>query len=169
MALAVLAAGGLRAVLPPELRSGDARWAFVVVLFALLAILIGGDPGRIDRDSRWLRALTRTLIGVVSLVNASAAIRLVVGSEHLEVARDAERRHGPSRRPGRAVPVRAGRDHPALAPCRASCRSCSPCLDSEVFSTVPPNLLIASTALSGVTFSTIKNSADVPGWSIPRT
>jgi hypothetical protein len=79
MALAVLAAGGLRAVLPPELRSGDARWAFVVVLFALLAILIAGDPGRIDRDSRWLRTLTGTLIGVISLVNASAAVRLVVG------------------------------------------------------------------------------------------
>jgi hypothetical protein len=55
MTLAVLAAGGLRAVLPPELRSGDARWAFAVVLFALLAILIIGDPGRVDRDSRWLR------------------------------------------------------------------------------------------------------------------
>ena len=77
-------------------------------------------------------------------------------------------RHGPPR-PGRAVPVRAGRSYPALAPCRASCRSFSPSLDSEVFSTVPPNLLIASTALSGVTFSTIKNNADVPGLSIPRT
>ena len=30
-------------------------------------------------------------------------------------------------------------------------------------STVPPDLLIASTALSGVTFSTIKNKAEVPG------
>jgi hypothetical protein len=79
MALAVLAAGGLRAVLPPELRSGDARWAFVVVVFALLAILIIGDPGRIDRDSRWLRALTGTLIGLISVVNASAAVRLVAG------------------------------------------------------------------------------------------
>jgi hypothetical protein len=79
MALAVLAAGGLRAVLPPALRSGDARWAFVVVVFALLAILIIGDPGRIDRDSRWLRALTGTLIGLISVVNASAAVRLVAG------------------------------------------------------------------------------------------
>jgi hypothetical protein len=75
----VLAAGGLRAVLPPALRSGDARWAFVVVVFALLAILIIGDPGRIDRDSRWLRALTGTLIGLISVVNASAAVRLVAG------------------------------------------------------------------------------------------
>jgi hypothetical protein len=79
MALAVLAAGGLRAVLPSELRSGDARWVFVVVVFALLAILIIGDPGRIDRDSRWLRALTGTLIGLISVVNASAAVRLVAG------------------------------------------------------------------------------------------
>ena len=36
-------------------------------------------------------------------------------------------------------------------------------LDSEVFRTVPPYLLIASTALSGVTFSSLKNSAEVPG------
>jgi hypothetical protein len=79
MALAALAAGGLRAVLPPELRSGDARWAFGVVVFALLVILIVGDPGRIDRDSRWLRALTGTLIGLISVVNASAAVRLVAG------------------------------------------------------------------------------------------
>jgi len=79
MALAVLAAGGLRAVLPPELRNGDARWAFVLVVFALLAILVIGDPGRIDRDSTWLRAATGTLIGLISAVNASAAVRLVAG------------------------------------------------------------------------------------------
>jgi hypothetical protein len=80
MALAVLAAGGLRAALPPELRSGDARWVFVVVvLVPLLAVMIIGDPGRIDRDSTWLRVLTGTLIGLISAVNASAAVRLVAG------------------------------------------------------------------------------------------
>jgi hypothetical protein len=79
MALAVLAAGGLRAVLPPELRNGDARWVFVLVVCALLAVLVIGDPGRIDRDSAWLRAGTGTLIGLISLVNASAAVRLVAG------------------------------------------------------------------------------------------
>ncbi len=77
MALAVLATAGLRAILPPQLRAGDARWAFAVLLVVLLAIIIIGDPGRIDRDSAWLRALTGTLIGVISVVNASAAVRLV--------------------------------------------------------------------------------------------
>jgi hypothetical protein len=79
MAVAVLAAGGLRAALPSQLRSGDARWVFVLVLVALLAILVIGDPGRIDRDSTWLRAMTGTLIGLISAVNAAAAIRLVAG------------------------------------------------------------------------------------------
>src|SRR6266702_6910383 len=79
MALAVLATGGLRAVLPDEIRGVDARWAFVVVLVVLMGVIIIGDPGRIDRDSTWLRALTGTLIGVISAVNASAAVRLVAG------------------------------------------------------------------------------------------
>ena len=79
MALAVLAAGGLRAVLPSQLRNGDTRWAFIVVVTALLAILVIGDPGRIDRDSTWLRVMTGSLIGVISAVNAAAAVRLVAG------------------------------------------------------------------------------------------
>jgi hypothetical protein len=77
MALAVLVAGGLRAVLPAELRAGDSRWLVAVVVFALLAALIIGDPGRIDRDASWLRVLTGTMIGLISLVNAIAAVRLV--------------------------------------------------------------------------------------------
>jgi hypothetical protein len=79
MALAVLAAGGLRAALPPQLRSGDARWLFIVVVVGLLVVLILGDPGRIDRDSASLRLLTGTLIGLISAVNAVAAVRLVAG------------------------------------------------------------------------------------------
>ena len=82
MALAVLAAGGLRAALPSQLRNGDARWAFIVVIVVLLGVLIIGDPGRIDRDSTWLRVLTGTLIGLISAVNAAAAIRLVAGIIH---------------------------------------------------------------------------------------
>lgn len=77
MALAVLAAGGLRAVLPVQLRAGDARWVSIVIALVLLAALIIGDPGRIDRDSTWLRVLTGTLIGLITVVNATAAVRLV--------------------------------------------------------------------------------------------
>jgi hypothetical protein len=79
MAVAVMAAGGLRAGLPSQLRDGDARWVFVVVVAALLAVLVVGDPGRIDRDSSWLRVMTGTLIGLISVVNATAAVRLVAG------------------------------------------------------------------------------------------
>src|ERR1700750_2609668 len=79
MALAVLAAGGLRAALPPELRNGDTRWAFIAVVVVLLVILVIGDPGRIDRESRWLRVLTGSLTGLITAVNASAAVRLVAG------------------------------------------------------------------------------------------
>lgn len=83
MALAVLAAAGLRAALPAELRDGDARWAFAVIVVVLLAVLVIGDPGRIDRDSAWLRVMTGTLIGLISAVNAAAAIRLVAGIIHV--------------------------------------------------------------------------------------
>jgi hypothetical protein len=79
MALAVLATAGLRAALPSELRSGDGRWVFGAVVVVLLAVLIVGDPGRIDRDSAWLRVMTGTLIGLISAVNAAAAVRLVAG------------------------------------------------------------------------------------------
>ena len=78
MALAVIVTGLLRATLPPELRNGDARWLFLVLVTALLITLIVGDPGRIDRDLPWLRILTSSLIGVITLANADAAIRLVV-------------------------------------------------------------------------------------------
>ena len=78
MALAVVATGLLRASLPPQLRNGDARWLFLVVLIGLLGALIIGDPGRIDRDVPWLRVLTNCLIAVITVANASAAIRLVV-------------------------------------------------------------------------------------------
>ncbi len=69
MALAVLAAGGLRAALPAQLRNGDARWAFVAILVLLLII---GDPGPIDRDSVLLRVMTGTLIGLIAVVNVAA-------------------------------------------------------------------------------------------------
>jgi uncharacterized membrane protein len=79
MAIAVVAAGLLRATLPHELRNGDAAWLFLIIVLVLLAVLIIGDPGRIDRDRPWLHNLTSVLIGLISLANADAAVRLVVG------------------------------------------------------------------------------------------
>ncbi|HEX4433879.1 MAG TPA: hypothetical protein VH012_03555 [Acidimicrobiales bacterium] len=79
MAVAVVATGLLRAALPHELRNGDAAWLFLVLVVGLLAVLIIGDPGRIDRDRRWLHNLTSVLIGLISVANADAAIRLVIG------------------------------------------------------------------------------------------
>lgn len=79
MAVAVVIAGLLRAVLPSELRDGDARWLFLTVVTVLLIAIVGGDPGRIDRDLRPVRVLTGVLIGLISVVNASAAGRLVAG------------------------------------------------------------------------------------------
>ena len=79
MALAVIATGLLRATLPHQLRNGDAAWLFLVLLVVLLAALIIGDPGRIDRDRPWLHNLTSVLIGLITLANADAAIRLVAG------------------------------------------------------------------------------------------
>ena len=79
MAIAVVATGLLRAALPHELRNGDAAWLFLIIVVGLLVVLIIGDPGRIDRDRPWLHNLTSVLIGLISIANADAAIRLVVG------------------------------------------------------------------------------------------
>ena len=69
----------LRATLPHQLRNGDAAWLFLIILVVLLAALIIGDPGRIDRDRPWLHNLTSVLIGLITLANADAAVRLVMG------------------------------------------------------------------------------------------
>jgi hypothetical protein len=78
MAVAVLATGALRLLLPSQLRNHDAKWAFLVLLAVFLIALVIGDPGRIDRQKRWLRILTGAIIAIITLVNATAAIRLVV-------------------------------------------------------------------------------------------
>ena len=38
-----------------------------------------GDPGRIDRQRRWLRVTTLLMFGIITLVTATAAVRLVIG------------------------------------------------------------------------------------------
>ncbi len=78
MAIAILSCGALRFLLPPELRDREAKWAFIVLLVVFLAVLVIGDPGRIDRQKPWLRVVTDLVISIVTLVNASAAVRLVI-------------------------------------------------------------------------------------------
>ncbi len=78
MAAAVLAAGLMRILLPSELRVRDARPAFFLLLVVLVAALMIGDPGRIDRQKTWLRVLTGVLIGLITVVNGASAVRLVV-------------------------------------------------------------------------------------------
>ncbi len=58
--------------------AGDSRWLYLSVIAVLLVVLIIGDPGRIDRDKRWLRVTTVSLIGVISAANAVAAVKLVI-------------------------------------------------------------------------------------------
>ena len=79
MAVAVLATGALRITLPDELRLRDAKWSLFVVLAVLMVAIVIGDPGRIDRQKRWLRILTGVLIAVISLANGASSVRLVVG------------------------------------------------------------------------------------------
>lgn len=80
MALAVLAVGGLYLFIPPEFRIGEFGYVgYVTLLVAFLVVLIVGDPGRINRENRWLRMVTGLLIITITLGVAVSAVRLVVG------------------------------------------------------------------------------------------
>ena len=80
MALAVVFVAAMQATLPVDFRlTEQSHYAFTAVLGVLLLVLIIGDPGRIDRDRRWLRVVTGVLFGVITLAAGAAAIRLVAG------------------------------------------------------------------------------------------
>jgi len=80
MATAVIATGVLHEFLPEDFRLiPHSLLVYPLFLLAFLAVLIIGDPGRIDRERRWLRITTGLMIGLITLFNASAAIRLVGG------------------------------------------------------------------------------------------
>ena len=79
MALAVLAATLMRLGLPPPYRS---HWPFAVVEILLLAALIIGDPGRIDRTSPVLRRLTTLLLAVIIVDNTFSIVELVRTDHH---------------------------------------------------------------------------------------
>jgi hypothetical protein len=77
VALAILVVAGLHLALPVRYRVHPA-WLVPAVLLVALAVLIGGDPGRIDRQVTWLRITIGAVIAFITLANLSAAIRLVV-------------------------------------------------------------------------------------------
>jgi hypothetical protein len=77
VAVAIATVAGLHVALPARYRVQPA-WVVPVVLLTLLAVLIAGDPGRIDRQNRWLRVVISTVIAFITLANLFAAVRLVV-------------------------------------------------------------------------------------------
>jgi hypothetical protein len=77
VALAIVVVAGLHVIMPARYRVQPA-WVVPAVLLALLALLIAGDPGRIDRQKRWLRVVTSLVIAFITLANLFAAVRLVV-------------------------------------------------------------------------------------------
>jgi hypothetical protein len=77
VAAAIIVVAALHVALPARYRVQPA-WLFPTVLLALLAVLIVGDPGRIDRQKAWLRIITSAVIAVITLANLLAAARLVV-------------------------------------------------------------------------------------------
>ena len=77
VALAIVVATALHVALPAKYRVNP-PWIAPAVLLGLLAALIIGDPGRIDRQQSWLRIVTSAVIGCITLANLFAAVRLVV-------------------------------------------------------------------------------------------
>ena len=76
VALAVALVAVLHVLLPAKYRVNP-PWVLPVVLLGLLAALIIGDPGRIDRQKTWLRVVTGAVIVCLTVANLAAAGRLV--------------------------------------------------------------------------------------------
>jgi hypothetical protein len=76
MALAVLALMALALASPPHLTFLPG-WVLAAVEGILLLALIVGDPGRIDRDVRWLHWTSVALVAVI-LVSTLAATALLI-------------------------------------------------------------------------------------------
>ena len=76
VALAIVVVAGLHVALPARYRVQPV-WVVPVVLLVLLAVLIAGDPGRIDRQKTWLRLVLGITIAFLTLANLLAAGRLV--------------------------------------------------------------------------------------------
>ena len=76
VALAIIVVVATHVALPAKYRVNP-PWAAPAVLLVLLAVLIIGDPGRIDRQKPWLRITTSVMIAFLTLANLFSAGRLV--------------------------------------------------------------------------------------------
>jgi len=76
MAGAVLAAMVLTILLPADVRFGP-QWLLPLVEGVLLVAVVAGDPGKINRTSRWLRALSIGLVSVLVLSALWATVQLI--------------------------------------------------------------------------------------------
>jgi hypothetical protein len=72
VAVAIIVVAALHVALPARYRV-QPGWIVPAVLLALLAVLIAGDPGRIDRQKAWLRILTGAVIAFITLAKLLAA------------------------------------------------------------------------------------------------
>ena len=77
MAVTLLVAMALPFLLPPKYSLGP-TWIIPVAEALLLVALIVADPGRIDRRSVFIRALSIALVGIVVTGAAGATVRLVI-------------------------------------------------------------------------------------------
>jgi uncharacterized membrane protein len=76
--LAVVVAIGLQIVLPQRVIQGlGPRWLIPVLEGVLLIVLVIANPVRIDRESSYLRAVSLTLIAVITLANVVALGELI--------------------------------------------------------------------------------------------
>jgi uncharacterized membrane protein len=78
MALAVLALMALAVVSPAGLALLPG-WLLAAVEGVLLIALMIGDPGRIDRDTRWLRLVSFALVAVILISTLTATVLLLHG------------------------------------------------------------------------------------------
>jgi hypothetical protein len=78
MAGAILMAGALRYTLPERLRISGSPWLLAFFIVVMLGALTIGDPGRIDRQSTWLRVVTDVLIALITIANGLSALVLVI-------------------------------------------------------------------------------------------